>query len=74
MKAQRILSAPSQSLVNKRQILGTPRRNEPRTALARTRARCSKRAKCFLRFRLVYEGFDARDLKEAKALLQELAA
>jgi hypothetical protein len=32
-----------------------------------TRARCSKRANWFT------EGFDTRDLKEARALLEELA-
>jgi hypothetical protein len=39
-----------------------------------TRARCSRRANCSLRFTGVTEGFDTRDLKEAKALLEELEA
>ena len=39
-----------------------------------TRARCSKRANCWLRFTGgSRKGFDTRDLKEAKALLEELA-
>jgi hypothetical protein len=36
-----------------------------------TRARCSKLENCSRRFT---EGFDTRDLKEAKALLEELAS
>jgi hypothetical protein len=39
--------------------------------LWRDQARCSKLANCWLRFA---EGFDTHDLKEAKALLEELAA
>ena len=39
-----------------------------------TRARFRKLANCSLRLRVVYEGFDTLDLKEAKALLEELAA
>jgi hypothetical protein len=39
-----------------------------------TRAKGSKRANCWLRFTGgLREGFDTRDLKEAKAMLEELA-
>jgi hypothetical protein len=38
-----------------------------------SRAKCGKRANCWLRYnRRFTEGFDTRDLKEAKALLEEL--
>jgi hypothetical protein len=40
-----------------------------------TTAKCSKRANSWLRFYGWFtEGFDTRGLKEAKALLEELAA
>ena len=51
----------------------TPRRNEPRSALAFSGQARSKLANCLPRYRVVRGGFDARDLKEAKALLEELA-
>jgi predicted ATPase len=38
-----------------------------------TRASCSKPANCLLGYGWFTEGFDTRDLKEAKALLKELA-
>jgi hypothetical protein len=50
---------------------------QPRFAHASgaTRARCGKRANFWLRFYGWFtEGFDTRDLKEVKALLEELAA
>ena len=56
------------------EILGTPRRNEPRAPLARPgQAAASSRTACS-GLRLVHGGFDTLDLKEAKALLEELAA
>jgi hypothetical protein len=38
------------------------------------RAHRSKRANCLLRFGWFTEGFDTLDLKEAKALLEQLSA
>jgi hypothetical protein len=52
-------------------VLGTPRRNEPRAALARPgQCAASARTAC-AGLRVFTEGFDTRDLKEAKALLEE---
>ena len=56
------------------EILGTPRRHEPRAPLARPGQGAASARTARSGLRLVYEGFDTRDLKEAKALLEELAA
>ena len=55
------------------QILGTPRRHEPRTPLARPGKLQQARELLAPVYNWFTEGFDTRDLKEAKALLEELA-
>ena len=55
-------------------ILGTARRDEHGAALARSGQARSKLANCSLRSTAGSpKGFDTLDLKEAKALLEELA-
>ena len=56
--------------------LGTPRRHEPRPPLARPGqcAASARTASSGFTLRWFTEGFDTRDLKEAKALLEELAS
>ena len=55
------------------QILGTPRRHEPRAPLARPGKVQQARELLAPVYGWFSEGFDTRDLKEAKALLDELA-
>jgi hypothetical protein len=56
------------------QILGTPRRHEPRAALARPGQKPQQARELLAPvYGWFTEGFDTRDLKEAKALLEELA-
>ena len=55
------------------QILGTPRRHEPRTPLARPGQGEQARELLAPVYGWFTEGFDTVDLKEAKALLEELA-
>ena len=55
-------------------VLGTPRRNEPRTSLARPGKPQQARELLALVYGWFTEGFDTRDLKEAKGLFEELAA
>jgi hypothetical protein len=55
------------------QILGTPRLHEPRTPLARPGQGAASARTAGSGVWVVYEGFDTRDLKGAKALLEELA-
>jgi len=52
----------------------SPRHHEPSTPLGATGARCSKRELLAPVYGWFTEGFDTRDLKEAKALLEEVAA
>jgi predicted ATPase len=56
------------------QILGTPRRRESRASLARRGRPQQARELLAPAYGWFTEGFDTRDLKEAKALLEELAA
>ena len=56
------------------QILGTPRLHESRTPLARQGKVQQARELLAPVYGWFTEGFDTRDLKEAKALLDELAA
>ena len=56
------------------EILGTPRRHEPRAALARPGKLQQARELLAPVYGWFTEGFDTRDLKEAKALLDELHA
>ena len=62
------LGAPTTS-----KILGTPR-HEPRAPLARPRQGAASARTVAPVYGWFTEGFDTRDLKEAKALLGELAA
>jgi predicted ATPase len=55
-------------------ILGTPRRHEPRTPLALSGQGQQARELLAPVYGWFTEGFDTRDLKEAKALLEELVA
>ena len=68
-----ILSGRSMSLAATSQILGTPRRHEPRTPLARPGQGAASARTVAPVYGWFTEGFDTRDLKEAKALLEELA-
>jgi hypothetical protein len=54
-------------------VLGTPRRHEPRTALARPRQGAASARTASSGVRVVYGGV-RDDLKEAKALLDQLTA
>jgi predicted ATPase len=54
--------------------VGTPRRDEHGAALARSGKRAEARKLLAPIHGWFTEGFDTRDLKEAKALLDELAA
>jgi len=55
--------------------LGTPRRNKPREVSGVTReTAASSRTVLAPVYGWFTEGFDTRDLKEAKALLEELAS
>ena len=54
-------------------VLGTPRRHEPRAPLARPGKVQQARELLAPVYGWFSEGFDTRDLKEAKALLDELA-
>ena len=56
------------------QILGTPRRNEHGATLARPGQTAATRELLAPIYGWFTEGFDTRDLKEAKALLDRLAA
>jgi hypothetical protein len=57
-----------------RKVLGTPRRNEPRTPW-RSQGKVSEARELLAPvYGWFTEGFDTRDLKEAKALLEELRA
>ena len=56
------------------QILGTPRRNEPSASLALQDKPQQARELLAPVYGWFTEGFDTRDLKEAKALLEQLAA
>ena len=53
------------------QILGTPRRNERRPPLAQGKVQQARELLAPV-YGWFTEGFDTRDLKEAKALLEEL--
>jgi hypothetical protein len=55
-------------------ILGTPRRHKPRTPLARPGQGAQARELLAPVYEWFTEGFNTRDLKEAKALLEEFAA
>ena len=50
----------------------TPRVDEPCTPLARPRQGAARARTVGSGLRVVTEGFDTRDLKEARALLEEL--
>jgi hypothetical protein len=52
---------------------GTPRRNEPRASLRDQGNAQQVRGQLASVYGWLTEGFDTRDLKEAKALLEELA-
>jgi predicted ATPase len=54
-------------------MLGTPRRHEPRALLARPGQSAASGKLLAPVYGWFTEGFDTRDLKEAKALLEELA-
>jgi predicted ATPase len=55
-------------------LMRTPRRKEPRTPLADQGKVSEARELLAPVYGWFTEGFDTRDLKEAKALLEELAA
>src|SRR5262249_25812763 len=69
-KPKHISSAPSTSAVSSK----TPRCNESRTPLARPGKVQQARELLAPVYRWFTEGFDTRDLKEAKALREELAS
>jgi predicted ATPase len=71
--AAKAQSTHFQSLVRS-QVMRTPRRNEPRTSLARPGKSQQARELLAPVYGWFTEGFDTLDLKEAKALLEELAA
>ena len=62
------------SSLSGRQDMGAPRRHEPRPPLARSGKRAEARELLAPVYGWFTEGFDTRDLKEAKALLNELSS
>ena len=73
-KPKHILIVHSRSHATASKILGTPRRDEPRTPLARPGQGAASARTLAPVYGWFTEGFDTRDLKEAKVLLEELAA
>jgi predicted ATPase len=72
-KAEPISSSPSQSRANNKPNPGTPRRNEPRASLARSRQVAAAHDLLAPIYGWFTEGFNTRNLIEAKTLLEELA-
>jgi len=62
------------ALVTAGEVVGTPRCNEPRTLLRDQGKVQQARDLLAPVYGWFTEGFDTRDLKEAKALLEELAS